>query len=93
MRLHRMIPISAPGVNATEIRYQRPCCPGCLQPVERAKPACAIDNPAATNVECTVGRQNILPLEPLSVLTHVLCAISELYARYHTAIILVMPVT
>ena len=60
---------------------------------EASLTSCAVDSPTGINVECTVGRQNILPLEPLSVLTHVLCAISELYARYHTAIILVMPVT
>ena len=85
LRLHRMIPINATGKNATKIIYQRPCCPGCLQSEERAKPACAVDSPTGTNVECTVGRQNILPVEPQSVLTHGLCAISELDSRYHTA--------
>ena len=60
--------------------------PGCLQPEERAKPACAVHSPAGTNVECNVGRQNILPLEPSSVLTHGLCAISELYSRYHSTL-------
>ena len=64
LRLHRMLPISDLGKNATEIIYQRPCCPGCLQPEERTKPACAIDSPAGTNVECAVGRQKILLLEP-----------------------------
>ena len=38
----------------------RPCC---MKAEERAKSACAVDSPAGTNVERTVGRQSIVSSE------------------------------
>ena len=67
---------------------------GCLQSEERAKQTSAFDSPAGSNGECTVARQNILPLEPSSISNHDTYAITN-STRDTTqhAIIFVLPVT